>query len=464
MLIHRWQVAKFQGADKAAGGLVLSARNQDLVFCLPLVGAILGATISAPLTTRFGRKWVIIAIYFLSYGGTILQTTAPVLAAFVVGRFWNSIMIAIGTTVSILYLSEVVPAKYRGRAVTSSSIFNLISGVIATVICNATHTRVGNTAYQIPLACQAILPTLLIPLTMMVPESPFWLLTNGREDEARRNLRKLRGYDDALVEDELRVMKVAYEAELTLTAGVKVLDLFRGGNLRRTLVSGSMYSVNQISGVILSTTYATIFLTTLGVGNPFQLTIAASCCTLAGTLIAPFIVDKFGRRPTAIIGMSTLMVIDFLAGGLAFKESKSSIALGIAALSFIFNAFWGASFYALSVTLPTEIPTARLRNLTTSYTLACSYTTAVITTFAVPQIVNADAGNLGAKAYLVFGGCVLIVLVVYYLFLPETAGRTFAEIDEMYAQKVPVREWKNYQTSAIARQAVVVSEKNFVHV
>lgn len=196
----------------------------------------------------------------------------------------------------------------------------------------------------------------------------------------------------------------------------------------------------------------------LGVGNPFQLTIAASCCNLAGTLIAPLIVDRIGRRPLALGGFGALFVIDIICGTLAFYADSSSIALAIAALSFIFNAVWSASFYALSVTLPTEIPTARLRNMTTSYTLACAYTTAVLTTFAVPQLVSSTAAGLGAKTYLVFGGCVSIVLVVYYFFLPETAGRTFAEIDEMYEQKVPARQWGKYQTSAVARQAVVVPD------
>ncbi|KAL6248662.1 hypothetical protein RBB50_004917 [Rhinocladiella similis] len=449
-------VEKFQGGDSSSGALVLTARNQDLVFCLPLVGAIFGAIAASPLTSRFGRKWVVVGVYSLSYAGTFLQTFAPVLGAFVVGRFFNAIMIAIGTTVSLLYLSEIVPAKYRGFAVTSSNIFNLIAGVIATVVCNATYTRAGSASFQIPLGAQAIMPTILIPLTVFIPESPLWLLGRGREDEARANLRKIRAYGDVLVEDELRVMKLALHEERELTSGTKVTDLFTGANIKRTLVAGSMYSVNQVSGVILSTTYATVFLTTLGVGNPFQLTIAASCCTLAGTLIAPLIVDRVGRRTIAIGGLSVLLTIDFIAGGLAFKAHDSSYAMGVAALSFIFNAFWGASFYCLSVTLPTEIPTARLRNMTTSYALACAYTTAVITTFAVPQLVSADAANLGAKTYLVFGGCVVCILVFYYLFLPETAGRTFAEIDEMYEQKVPVRKWRKYQTSAAARQAVVV--------
>lgn len=78
--------------------------------------------------------------------------------------------------------------------------------------------------------------------------------------------------------------------------------------------------------------------------------------------------------------------------------------------------------------------------MTTSYTLACAYTTAVITTFAVPQLVSANAANLGAKTYLVFGGIVAFLLAFYYTYLPETSEKTFAEMNEMYEMKIPPRK------------------------
>jgi hypothetical protein len=66
--------------------------------------------------------------------------------------------------------------------------------------------------------------------------------------------------------------------------------------------------------------------------------------------------------------------------------------------------------------------------------------------------------SLGAKTYLIFGGCVLVILALYACYLPETAGRTFAEIQEMYEAKVPVRQWKKYQTSPESKEARVVDQ------
>ncbi|UKZ91478.1 uncharacterized protein TrAFT101_006456 [Trichoderma asperellum] len=88
-----------------------------------------------------------------------------------------------------------------------------------------------------------------------------------------------------------------------------------------------------------------------------------------------------------------------------------------------------------------------------AYTVACCQTTAVITTFAVPQLTSADAANLGAKTYLVFAGCMACVIVWSYMLMPETKGRTYAEIDEMYDKKVPMRNWSKYETSTEAKQS-----------
>ncbi|CAL5865951.1 uncharacterized protein PFLUO_LOCUS158 [Penicillium psychrofluorescens] len=82
-----------------------------------------------------------------------------------------------------------------------------------------------------------------------------------------------------------------------------------------------------------------------------------------------------------------------------------------------------------------------------TWSLFWSYSTAIVTTFAVPQLTSADAANLGAKAFLVFAGCMLITIVLSFFYLPETANRTLAEIDELYAARILKRKWKGFQTT-----------------
>ncbi|KGO63737.1 Major facilitator superfamily domain, general substrate transporter [Penicillium italicum] len=327
------------------------------------------------------------------------------------------------------------------------NILNLTAGVVGTAVVFRTEKIHGNLSYQIPMAVQCALPVLLLFLTVPLPESPQWLIGKGRIADARHSLRRLRGFSNDEVEDELRLMRLSEESEHQLHAQTKFWHIFHRQHLKRTLTAGSFFSLNQISGIILSTTYTTVFLTALGVADPFTLTIISSCCTLAGTIAAPFVIDRAGRRPTAFVGMGILLVIDAVAGGLAFDRGNNKATVGIAALSFVFNFFWAASFFSLSNLMPSEMATPKLRHHTMAYTVACAQTTAVITTLAVPQLTSADAANLGAKTYLIFAGCMAATIVFFYFFMPETRGRTFTEIDEMYAAKIPMWKWRSYETS-----------------
>ncbi|KAJ5279924.1 hypothetical protein N7478_005296 [Penicillium angulare] len=447
-------VARFQGGDPAASSLVLTARNQNLVISIPIVGDVIGSLFAPFLTFHMGRKWPLVVAYVISLGGSLLQVFAPNLGGFVAGRAVNGIAIGIAISIAPLYLSEVVPASIRGRCVSSINILNLIAGVIGTGVVWGTKRLNGHLSYKIPLAIQCVIPVILFVMTIPLPESPEWLVSKGNMEQARHNLRKLRGYSDEHIDEELRLMVLCEKNNREMRADVKFWHIFRRDHLQRTLVAGSFYSLNQISGVILSTTYTTIFLTELGVADPFSLTIIASCCTLAGTLAAPLVIDRAGRRPTAFFGMGILFVIDVIAGGLAFDTGNKHSTITIAALSFIFNFFWASSFYSLSNVMPSEMATTKLRHYVMSYTIACQGITAVITTLAVPQITSADAAGLGAKTYLIFAGCMAAILVFTYFFMPETRGRTFAEIDEMYAAKVPAWKWRSYHTSLEARTGV----------
>lgn len=102
------QVGKFQGPNPVTGKYVLTARNQNLVFSLPLVGSVVGGLLASPLNFHLGRKWPLIIAYFVSVGGGLLQVFAPNLGAFVGGRSINSVALGIINATAPLYISEVL--------------------------------------------------------------------------------------------------------------------------------------------------------------------------------------------------------------------------------------------------------------------------------------------------------------------------------------------------------------------
>ena len=101
------QVERYQGPNPSTGRYTLTARNQNIVFSVPLVGSILGGLAASPLNFRFGRKRPVLMAYVISISGGLLQVFAPSLAAFVAGRFINGIAMGIANGTAPLYLSEV---------------------------------------------------------------------------------------------------------------------------------------------------------------------------------------------------------------------------------------------------------------------------------------------------------------------------------------------------------------------
>lgn len=443
-------VRDMQGANPQTGQYVLTASHQSIIFSVPLTGTVVGALASTPVQNKFGRKYALLSAYAVSIGAVFLQLFAPTFAAFVVGRWWNAVSYGAALAIAPNFMADLVPAQMRGRFVSGANIATIAASVLATTACylsERTH-REDRLSYMIPLAVQACLPFALLTPTFFVCESPSWLISKGRVDEARKTLRSIRGFSNEEVDKELAVMQ-AVEEDSRRREKPKFWEIYKPEHVRRTIVGGSIFSLNQCSGIILSTTFAAVFLTQLGVGDPFLFSLIGNLCQFIGTVGAPFVLDNFGRRPTALIGFTFLFAIDCAAGGLAFVAGSNKAAtLAIAILSFVFNICWTLSFYSISLLMPAEIPTERLRNATMTHAIGFGQLTAILTTLVMPLITAEDAGNLGAKTYLIFAGLMLLILIAAAVLLPETKGRTALEIDELYARRIPAWRWKGFETSA----------------
>ncbi|KDN43549.1 hypothetical protein K437DRAFT_257444 [Tilletiaria anomala UBC 951] len=450
-------VERYQSPSDTAStssGYVFTAVHQNILFSIPLIGSIIGAVLATPLQNRFGRRGSLLLCYALSLAPLVLELFAPNLAAFVLGRFWNGIYYGVALAVGPLFLADLVPAAIRGRAVSSQNILTVGSQTLATVTVWATESRQGALSYKIPLAVQCAIPVVLIALTLPLPESPAWLVSKGRRDAARRSLARLRSSSAQQVSLELAELIKAEEDKVRMEAKVHFWDIFRQSQLERTMVSALIFSLNQCSGIILSTTFSALFLVQLGVAQPFLLNVASSLCQLAGAITAPLFMDRVGRRPLAIYGIAFLALIDFTTGALAFyiNNERPQIAMTIAALSFIFNFFWTLSFYSISLLTPSEYPAVHLRTPTMSYAIFNGQVTAVVTTFVVPQLTAADAAGLGAKTYMIFGAMNVVFVLLAYVYLPETAGRTPREIEELYRSGLPKRAWATASVGAQCSQ------------
>lgn len=256
--------------------------------------------------------------------------------------------VSVLTTTAGIYLSELVPPYYRGRAIGFCVAGIAAVAIIATTIVWATEKIQDRRQYMIPLAIQAACPVFLGCLTFLCCETPMWYVQNNKIDEARRVLMALRNNRVEVVEAELAVHQVTVTTERENRKQVRIWDILHRKHLKRTLTSGALLSSSQVGGQILIGTYSTVILVQSGVGNPFQMTVVLTCLQFLGTIVGPWLVDAVGRRPVALVGFFILFILNMSAGGIAAAGlTTQSQRLGLAAVFFIFAFFNAASFQSL---------------------------------------------------------------------------------------------------------------------
>ena len=240
-----------------------------------------------------------------------------------------------------LYLTELVPASFRGRAIGFCAASFPVFGIIATTTVWQSEKLDNHLQYQIPLAVQAALPCLLGIMTLPLLESPTWCMFHGHENQSAANLSKLRPINYIALAAELASLRSALAVVQSRESPIKPWDILRPGNLGRTLTAGVFESSAELSGAVLMQTYATVVLVQSGLSDPFRITILITCVQLLGTMIGPILVDKIGRRPLVLCDLSILCVLNVAAGSLATTGVKTaSEQKGLAAIFIIFAFFY----------------------------------------------------------------------------------------------------------------------------
>lgn len=252
------------------------------------------------------------------------------------------------TTTAPLYLSEMVPAHVRGRAIGFCSAGVAGVAVLATTVVWATQRLSDERSFKIPLAIQAACPVVFGFLTLVCPESPVWHIQHGKLDEARSTLMAIRNKQVDVVEAEISMHQLVASQNAERREKTRFWDILKRSNIKRTLTAGTLLSASQVGGQVLVLSYSTVILVQSGVGDPFQVTVIITCLQFLGTVIGPVLVDKIGRRFVALSGFSILFALNLAAGSLAAtgldSEAKKN---GLASVLIIFGFFNAVSFQSL---------------------------------------------------------------------------------------------------------------------
>jgi MFS family permease len=173
-------------------------------------------------------------------------------------------------TFSNVFISEVAPHHLRAILIAFFGFWVSFWTVIGNVVDFLTKGMLSKLSYRIPLACNFFIPTIVIIGLFFIKESPRWLVLQGRTEDARASITWYRGHnaDKIALEEELVEIERGIAEEKELARGVSVLDLFRAGNLRRTIICWGAVASHAATGVFVLISFNTYKLLGFSTDSP----------------------------------------------------------------------------------------------------------------------------------------------------------------------------------------------------
>lgn len=144
--------------------------------------------------------------------------------------------------------------------------------------------------------------------------------------------------------------------------------------------------------------------------------------------------------------MGTIIVVDFIIGGTGLVKDNDQALKATISFMMMYGFFYNFGLGSVCYPIASENPTSALRTKTIGLALSSTNIAGMVWSFVLPYIFNPDEGNLGASTMFIFAGFSLLFWVYFYFCVPETANRTLEEVDEMYFNKVPLRNFGSHET------------------
>lgn len=407
-----------------------------------LVGSIIGVLIAGNISDRWGRKPTLLtAALFFTISG-LACALAPGFDSLVAARWLGGIGIGIVSIVSPLYISEISPAKWRGRLVGLYQLAVTL-GFLGAYLTNfqiLDFSQSGShfssplleeifvtEAWRAMLGFCALPAILFFMIIFFIPESPRWLVVKRHETRALSILKRI--YSDA---SEARSQLIATRDAISGDVKASFASLFRPGIRRAVLIGAAIAILGQFMGVNAVLYYGPTIFEEAGLsgGDALFSQVLVGIVNAVTTVIAIFIIDRFGRKVLVYYGVSgmiaSLLLISF------YFAMGQSLALGNTFLLVFFLAYVFCCAISISavifVFLSEMYPTA-VRGMAMSVAGLSLW----VGTYLIGQLTPWMLANLTpAGTFLLFACmCVPYILIVWKL-MPETTGKTLEEIERFW--------------------------------
>ncbi|MFN3405941.1 MAG: sugar porter family MFS transporter [Cytophagaceae bacterium] len=288
-------------------------------------GSIIGNFIAGALSDKLGRKPALLITSILFVLGALGTALANDISIFIISRIIGGLGVGIAILVAPVYIAEIAPPAQRGKLVTFNQL-NIVLGLSSAYFSNYFILKLVENP---ELNWRWMLGIALIPavayflLLLLIPESPRWLIQKGREEEGVAVLKKAGGDIHAQSEFE-KIKRSITNSSNKLRPGFT--ELF-STNMRFVLMIGlALAFFQQISGINAVLYYAPLIFETAGGGrdSAFLQSVILGVVFIAGTIVSMFLIDRLGRKPLLLAGIS-LMAASLMVVGYSFHKATYTI-------------------------------------------------------------------------------------------------------------------------------------------
>jgi len=303
--------------------------------------ATLAMIFSGPLSDRFGRRRILSIAAILYAISAIGSALAPSFTILVIARMLGGFGVGASLIIAPVYIAEIAPAKIRGTMVSFNQ-FNIVLGISVAFFTNYLILKYGQSGeswaealklneynWRWMLGLETLPAVIYFVGLLFVPRSPRWLIMKGQYEEALRIMEKAVGKVNAEV--DLVNVKKSLEKDLNREK-VKLKEIFRPA-LRIVLLIGIVLAVlQQITGINSVFFYAPMIFEQSGLGTDASFTQAiwVGLTNLVFTVVAMLLIDKFGRKPLLLFGVTGIAISMFV---LAYGFSTATYSLKDATLN-----------------------------------------------------------------------------------------------------------------------------------
>lgn len=397
-----------------------STLQQQWIVGSLLIGAIVGAMISAYLADRIGRRWTKVAAGTVYVIGGLASGFAPNIYFLFGARFVLGVAVGTASFVSVEYISEQAPPRLRGGVTTFNQLMVTTGILIAYLVSAGFQNVTGTWRWMLGLS---IVPGLALAIGMLfVPYSPRWLVSKERYDEAREVLEHTRTEQEA--SDEVDGIRDTVQA----AGSIELKSLFVRP-LRPLMIVGLALAIGQqLIGVNTVIYYSATILksTGLSANSSILQAISVGLTNVVFTIVAILLIDKVGRRPLLLIGTAgSVLALIGLGAWFRFEAVHQYSVLALVCL-LLFIAFYAIGLGPVFWLMISEIYPLGVRSKAMGVATVAKWAGNFVVSYFFLQLVGA-VGQSGT--FWIYAGFGVLAFVFFYAKLPETKDRSLEQIE-----------------------------------